>query len=199
MALNSLAIRDLTEAVVGCVCAALARTAQEVEGQPGCPCRACVVPGQPAWDSCDDPCGQDGEGGQLTVSVARIYGSSDAEFPSESRVVQGVRGCTPPPITALELVVTLLRCAPTFSEDGCPPSCEELNASAQILHVDMVAVFNALLCCLPGTQQARRGRRFVMGQQKVLGPEGGCVGLEQRVIVALPGCGKCPDDEEVSP
>lgn len=199
MALNTLAIHELTEAVVGCVCAALARTALDVEGQPGCPCRACVVPGQPAWDSCDDPCGGKGESGQLTVSVARIYGSSDAEFPSESRVVQGVRGCMPPPITALELVVTLLRCAPTFSEDGCPPSCEELNKSAQILHVDMVTVFNALLCCLPGTQQSRRGRRFVMGVQKVLGPEGGCVGLEQRVTVALPGCGKCPEDEQESP
>ncbi|MEU2487029.1 hypothetical protein ABZ593_20775 [Streptomyces sp. NPDC012617] len=198
MALDPLAIHELTESVVGCVCAALTRTALVVDGQPGCPCRTCVVPGTVAWDSCDDPCGAKGEGGQLTVSVARIFGSSDADFPSESRVVQGVRGCTPPPLTALELVVTLLRCAPTMSENGCPPSCDELGRAAQVLHVDMVTVFNALLCCLPGTLPTRRGRRFVMGQQKTVGPDGGCVGLEQRVTVALPGCGQCPDDE-VSP
>ncbi|MCL7377014.1 hypothetical protein [Streptomyces sp. 35G-GA-8] len=131
--------------------------------------------------------------------MARIYGSSDAEFPSESRVVQGVRACTAPPVTALELVVTLLRCAPTFTEVGCPPTCDELTRASQVLHVDMVTVYYALLCCLPGTQQSRRGRRFVMGVQKVIGPEGGCVGLEQRVTVALPGCGKCPDGGEESP
>ncbi|MFD4314984.1 hypothetical protein [Streptomyces sp. NPDC058548] len=197
MALTPLAIHDLAETVLGCVCVALDRTAGQVDGQPGCPsCRACVVPGQPAWDSCDDPCGEEASGGQLTVSVARIFPSTDADFPSEARIVQGVRGCALPPVTGLELVVTLLRCAPTFSEGGCPPSCTELAAAAQVLHVDITTVYSALLCCLPGTEQRRRGRRFVMGQQKVIGPEGGCVGLEQRVTVALPGCGVCPGDEE---
>ncbi|WP_415949539.1 hypothetical protein [Streptomyces sp. KLOTTS4A1] len=138
MALKPLAIRDLAEAVVGCVCAALARTAEEVPGQPGCPCRACAVPGLVAFGSCDDPCAAKEAGSQLSVSVARIYGSSLDEFPNESRNVQGVRGCTPPPLTALELVVTLLRCAPVMNENGCPPTCDELTASAQVLHVDMV-------------------------------------------------------------
>ncbi|MGC4947699.1 hypothetical protein ACLQ2N_16075 [Streptomyces sp. DT224] len=195
MALTDYSIHDLTEAVLGCVCAALESTAATVDGQPGCPsCRACVVPGQVAWDSCDDPCGNEASGGQLTVSVARIYPSSELGFPAEDRTVQGVRGCMPPGVTALELVVTLLRCAPTFTEQGCPPSCEDLSETARALHVDMVTVYNALLCCLPGTEQRRRGRRFVMGAQRTVGPEGGCVGLEQRVTVALPGCAPCPGD-----
>ncbi|MDX2730996.1 hypothetical protein [Streptomyces sp. PA03-2a] len=198
MALSPLAIHDLTEAVLGCVCVALDRTAAEADGQPGCPsCRACVVPGQPAWDSCDDPCGEE-SGGQLSVSVARIYASTDADFPAEARMVQGVRGCALPNVTALELVVTLLRCAPTFTEQGCPPTCDELSAASKILHIDMVSVYNGLLCCLPGTEQRRRGRRFVMGVQRTIGPEGGCVGLEQRVTVALPGCAECPGGEESS-
>ncbi|MEV5677071.1 hypothetical protein [Streptomyces sp. NPDC052179] len=196
MALTPLAIHDLTEAVLGCVCVALDTTAATVDGQPGCPsCRTCVVPGAVAWDSCDDPCSDTATGGQLTVSVARLYASSDVDFPAESSSVQGVRGCLPPPMTALELVVTLLRCAPTFTEHGCPPSCEELSAASRVLHVDMVTVYNALLCCLPGTEQRRRGRRFVMGAQRTIGPQGGCVGLEQRVTVALPGCAPCPDRE----
>ncbi|WP_369387925.1 hypothetical protein AB5J72_10175 [Streptomyces sp. CG1] len=194
MALTAYAVHDLAEAVLGCVCAALDATAEDVERQPGCPGRACVVPGAAAWDSCDDPCGSsDGAGGQLTVNVARVYPSNLNSFPSQEQPVLGVHGCTPPSITAVELVITLLRCAPTMSEDGCPPSCEELSSASRILHVDTVTVGNALLCCLPQTGTGRRGRKFVIGGQRTIGPEGGCVGLEQRVIVALPGCG-CPDE-----
>ncbi len=36
-----------------------------------------------------------------------------------------------------------------------------------------------------------------MGVQRTIGPEGGCVGLEQRITVALPGCA-C-SSEETSP
>ncbi|WTW95388.1 hypothetical protein OG216_19290 [Streptomycetaceae bacterium NBC_01309] len=195
MALLPLAIHDITEAVLGCVCAALDQTATEVEGQPGCPsCRTCVVPGQVAADGCDDPCSSVAAGGQLSVSVARLYPSSQDAFPGETRTVLGVRGCTPPPVTAVEMLVTLLRCAPSFTADGCPPTCDELAEAARVLHVDMVTVANALLCCLPGTEPTRRGRRFVLGQQRTLGPEGGCVGLEQRFTVALPGCGCPPED-----
>lgn len=197
MALTPLAIHDLAEDVLGCVCVALDQAAEGDDTRPGCPdCRTCVVPGAVAWDSCEDPCGG-GSGGQLSVSVARIYAATIDGFPAEARVVYGVKNCTPAPITAVELVITLLRCAPTFDESGCPPSCEDLAAASRILHMDMVTVYNALLCCLPGTDTTRpRGRRFVMGQQKPVGPEGGCVGLEQRVTVALPGC-RCP--EEVTP
>ncbi|MFC9219930.1 hypothetical protein ACFT8W_03830 [Streptomyces hygroscopicus] len=98
-------------------------------------------------------------------------------------------------MTAVEIIVTLLRCAPGPHEDGCPPSCDELNDAARILHVDAVTVYNAILCCLPGASTRRRGQRFVIGQQRTIGPEGGCVGIEQRVTVALPGCGECPNEE----
>ncbi|MFF2964223.1 hypothetical protein ACFVT1_36270 [Streptomyces sp. NPDC057963] len=194
MALSPFALHDLTEAVLGCVCAALDQTATAIPEQPGCPCRACVVPGTPAWDECVDPCSGDMAGGQLTVNVARIYPST--RFPEEDQEVRGLRGCTPPPTTAVELVVTLLRCAPMVTEQGCPPTCEELAATARVTHLDSVTVYNSLMCCLPHTA-GRRGRRFVMGQQRIIGPQGGCVGIEQRVIVALPGCSPCP--EEVSP
>ncbi|GGT29158.1 hypothetical protein P6B95_15465 [Streptomyces atratus] len=82
------------------------------------------------------------------------------------------------------------------AEQGCPPTCEELAAAARVTHLDSVTVYNSLMCCLPHTA-GRRGRRFVMGQQRTIGPQGGCVGVEQRVIVALPGCAPCP--EEASP
>ncbi|MBB6344358.1 hypothetical protein ACWGH8_34640 [Nonomuraea muscovyensis] len=89
--------------------------------------------------------------------------------------------------------MTLLRCAPPVDERGCPPTCDELEAAARMVHVDAVTVYNAIQCCLP-TTAGPRGRRFVLGQQRILDPQGGCVGIEQRVIVALPGCAPCPRD-----
>lgn len=199
MALRLHAIQEAADAVLACVCAALQETAAEVEGQPGCPCRSCVVPGLPAWDSCDDPCGQapaDDAGGQLSVSVVRMYQSTSFPAPDRegpSPATQG-RRCVPPPALAVELRVTLLRCAPPPAEDGCPPSCDELGEAARILHVDMATVYNALVCCLPGASSRRKGLQFYVGQQRTVGPEGGCVGLEQSVTIALPSCG-CPEGE----
>lgn len=195
MALAPFALHEVAEAVLGCVCAQLDQMAAAVEDYPGCPCRACVVPGTPAWDSCEDPCGGGEVGGQLTVHTARTYMTSD--FPTAERDaarVLGDRSCVPPAWTAVELVVTLLRCAPGPDEGGCPPSCDDLAASARILHLDMAAVHNALLCCFPTTGTRRRGPRYVIGQQRTVGPEGLCVGVEQRLTVALPSCA-CPSEE----
>ncbi|CAM5301445.1 hypothetical protein BOQ63_012410 [Streptomyces viridifaciens] len=191
MAVNPLAVHDLAQAVLGCVCAALEAAAAAVDGQPGCPCRACVVPGPLAWDGCNDPCG-DATGGQLTVHVARI--SATSQFPSEDRALQGSRNCAPP-TAAVELVVTLLRCAPVMDERGCPPACEELADAARTVNVDMATIHSALLCCLPEAAGGRRGPQFYLGPGRLLEPEGGCMGVEQRVTVALPTCG-CPTEEK---
>lgn len=193
MALTSLALHDAAETVLGCVCAALADTAAAVEGAEGCPCRACVVPGPPAWDGCTDPCSNDGTGGQLTVHVARIYAASS--FPAEDRSVHGGRNCVPIASTGAELVVTLLRCAPTMSDRGCPPACDDWAAAARVVHIDAVTIYNALLCCLPTTGTRRRGPQFLLGAQRVLEPQGGCMGVEQKVTVELPNCG-CPKGDE---
>ncbi|MEI5526812.1 hypothetical protein WB388_40150 [Streptomyces brasiliscabiei] len=199
MPLTPYSVHDMAEAVLGCVCAALDATAETVPGQPGCPCRTCVVPGAVAWDGCGpEDCAPDGEPGQLTVSVARIYPAGQ-NFPAEDRTVQGVRGCMLPPLTAAELIVTLLRCAPVQDEDACPPTCEEQTEAARILHVDASTLYSALWCCLPGLgPNPRRPPRFVIGAQRIVGPDGGCVGVEQRVTVALPGCGKCPGEDGTS-
>ncbi|MET7720693.1 hypothetical protein [Streptomyces mirabilis] len=199
MALMLNAVQDVAEAVLGCVCAALQDAAGQVDGQPGCPCRSCVVPGVSAWDSCDDPCNmspEGGAGGQLTVNVSRLYSST--EFPTVDRALpptqaRGRTMCAAPPATAVELVVALLRCAPSFDEGGCPPSCEALGEAARILHTDMVVVRNAVECCLPTTGEQRRGRVVFVGESRTVGPQGNCVGLEQRVTVQLSGCG-CPPE-----
>ncbi|WP_433341741.1 hypothetical protein [Streptomyces sp. CA-253872] len=200
MPLKPHAVIEVAEAVLGCVCAALDAAREDgVEGALGCPCRACVIPGTAAWDGCDGGCGPDtGAPGQLTVSVARVFPAGEG-FPTVDTSVQNLRGCKPPPLTAVELVITLLRCAPTQDEGMCPPSCEELRDAATAVYVDASTVYSALWCCLPGlSPNPRRPRRFTIGQQTVIGPQGGCVGLEQRVTIALPGCGTCPGEDGAS-
>lgn len=198
MALKLLAAHELAEDVLACVCRTLEETAAAVPEQPGCPCRVAVVPGQAAWDSCDNPCdGEDETGGQLTVGIGRIYASTVDDFPStegRDRTVRGVRSCKIPQLIAVELVITLLRCVPVQDEDtGCPPPAEELAAAARVIHIDAASVYNALDCCLP-TLKPRNGPRFVMQPLKVVGPQGGCGGIEQRVTVGLNAC-PCPTEE----
>jgi len=191
MALKPTALDDLAQLVLACVCAALDETAAKVDGQPGCPdCRTCVVAGAPAWDDCDSPC-DGGSGGQLTVNISRMYPTTN--FPTEDREVRGLRTCTPPPLTAVDVVVTLLRCVPTTDEGGCAPTCGELAEAARVIHIDAVTVYNAMLCCFPTTGTRRRGQRYVLGQSRILDPQGGCGGIEQRITVALDGCG-CPTE-----
>ncbi|WP_328434587.1 hypothetical protein [Streptomyces sp. NBC_00425] len=193
MALILESVNELATAVLACVCQALEATAATVENQPGCPCRSCVVPGTPAWDSCEDPCdGSDDTGGQLTVHVARIYPTT--EFPTETREVRGLKSCSATRI-AVELVITLLRCVPTMDEGSqCPPTCEATAAAARVIQIDSATVLNALLCCVPSIGVRHRGPLYVIGQQKTLDPKGGCGGIEQRVTIALASCA-CPDEE----
>lgn len=193
MSIDPTALHALTEGILGCVCAQLTETARKVTGQPGCPCRSCVVPGRPAWDSCDGPDTVEGAGGQLSVNVVRMFATTVEQFPEAVRNVQNAR-CAPTQLIAVEIGITLLRCAPVVDDRGYLPECGELSASARVLHIDMVSVHNALMCCLPGLAVARgRGPRWSLGSSRTVGPEGGCVGLDQLLTVALDSC-PCPPD-----
>lgn len=187
MTLSILAVHEAAEALLNCVCDSLAALPAEVPGLAGCPCRACVVPGTPAADACDGGCNvQPGEyPGQLSVNVVRMFTSDAVSFPRELATVRDLRNCGLPAVTAVELAVTVWRCVPLPSDDGCPPSCAELSASAMQLHADMLAVNRGILCCYAGTIESRKGRRYVLGASTTLGPSGGCGGFTTRVVVAL--------------
>lgn len=203
MALTTHRVHETAEAILACVCAALDEAAADTDADgwclPGCPTRACVVPGRPAWDSCGADC-QGAVPGQLTVHVVGVTpeARSTGGRTSADRMLaaQAASGCAPPPRTVVELVVTLLRCAPTQDDYGCPPPCEEMDAAARVLHADMVTVWQALTCCLPEISRTRRRPMWELpAGPRVLGPEGGCVGLEQRVLVTLPPvC--CPQHDD---
>lgn len=200
-----LAIHQAAADLLNCVCDALDDLHTGIPGLAGCPCRAGVVPGQAAADGCDGGCDVPAGSypGQLTVNVARLYASDRQNFPREvgqlsSAVPNGngirdLKNCAMPQTTAVELVITLWRCAPLPTDDGCPPTMAELDATAMQMHADMLAVQQGILCCYAGTDSSqRRGRRYIVGQTLSLGPQGGCAGFQTTVTVALDDCIPCP-------
>jgi hypothetical protein len=61
----------------------------------------------------------------------------------------------------------------------------------------MFAVQRGILCCYASTGPATptgRGREFVMGPARTVGPQGGCVGFTQPVTVMLADCLVCPPE-----
>lgn len=199
MSLSPLAVHQAATDLLNCICEALDQLHTDVPGLAGCPCRVGVVPGAPAADGCDGGCNvPEGEfPGQLTVNVARIYQAARDQFPqyspSSPSSVRDLKNCAPT-ITAVDLVATLWRCSPGPDDQGCPPTMEALGATAMQLHADMLAIQRGIFCCFPGTDTVtrRHGRRYTMGQGATLGPQGGCVGVEQLVTVALDDCFVCP-------
>lgn len=187
----TLALLDLHQAatsLLDCVCEALDRLPSQMPGLAGCPCRVGVVPGEPAADGCGGGCNvQPGEyPGQLTVNVVRTYIAELPRYTNVSSVQLDGTNCGPGALTVVELSVTLWRCVPIGGE--CPPEMTELNESALQLHADMMAVTQAVVCCFPtaGTDRPK-GRRYSLGPTLALGPQGGCVGLQTTVTVALDG------------
>lgn len=152
----------MAQEVVDCICAALTE-----ESECACPCRACVVWGQPVWDQCCD--------GQLTVFVERVYVADN--FPQTE---SGSILCSAP--LAGDFVLQLIRCVPTVDDNGNAPSCDELSESARKLLQELYISERALICCLAAY---KKKRRFTVRDARPVGPQGGCAGFEIRFSVEL--------------
>src|SRR5687767_5000273 len=95
------------------------------------PDRACVVPGELAWDECD--CGL------LAVRWTGLsYGSTVTSITPDTD-----QGCALPFVN-LAFNVVLLRCSPGPGQNGEAPSCDKLAETAQILHTDVFALEKAV-------------------------------------------------------
>ena len=171
----------LTTALRDCLCAQLAA----VGGGPVCQC--CIRPGlaPPPADNCCD-CGE-GQG-QASVQLAEIYPSD--KFPRKG--IQEWKGAcsTGATLWVAELVMTVYRCIPGPGENGAPPNCTALQASAAKIHADAAAMIQAFSCCdwHPGN------KKVMPGSWQPLPNEGGCGGGQMSVFVSL-GYDCCPVDE----
>lgn len=157
---------EVAERFLDCACDALALTTC------GCPTCRCVLAGAVAWDHCCD-------GGQLYASVERVYPSDPFPENMTEPAPCGVQ-------LAADLVIGILRCAPTQDNSGKPPSCEKQSAFAAMVFEDAYAIQNAITCCLAALLgEPCWLRSYVVRDQIFVGPEGGCGGSELRFTVTL--------------
>lgn len=148
--------------LLDCVCEALT-----LESECPCPCRVCVVAGTPAWDDCCE--------GQLTATIDRVFFHENFPNPVRDAQICGT-------FLAADMTIQLLRCAPVVHDDGSAPSCPELSESARKIYQEMYISMRALVCCLA---EARRHRKYVINDARVVGPEGGCVGFEIKLTIEM--------------
>lgn len=137
------------------------------------PDRSGVVPGAIAWDACD--CGM------LAVSVAQVYPCED--FPAQQ--VTRIGACDAPWEVG-EIIIQIIRCAPSPQGQQLHPSVPALDESAQEVRRDAYEALLAVSAELCQMDSARDISDFLVRPQVTQGPQGGCVGTELRALVSLP-------------
>lgn len=161
------------EILKDCVCLSL-------ESSLGGPvCRCLFVAGQQAaWDNCCQ--------GQAWIRVVSVFPSQN--FPSPD----GGRFRCDHSAMAAQLEIGVIRCAPTFDEQGNPPSVEAMEESFRVVHSDRARVMRAVKCCFQAESQCEEVN---VGTWTPLGESGGCVGGVTNVTVSFSDCGCCCDDD----
>lgn len=141
-----------------------------------------IAPGQTvAWDNCCE------NGGQLYVRAVEVFPTAGpgASFPAiDSQQQCGVT------LLAAQLAVGVIRCAHTIDDEGNPPTAAEMTADALGTTADMSILLDAIRCCF-GPQQ----RHFKLSNWTPQGVQGGCVGGEWNLFVAVSPCSCLPQDD----
>lgn len=140
------------------------------------PCRSGIVPGLVAWDDCS--CG-------LLATTWAIIMASEV-FPQEKIDVTG--NCDAP-WEVMEIAVQVIRCAPSppvTNSKQLAPSVKALSDTARQMDIDATQMTRAVSVLLCRMKEENEIVDFVVNRDSALGPEGGCVGSELRMLVALP-------------
>lgn len=160
MALTPFSVANL---VKGCLCTSLASS----YGGAVCRCLVYPSPVPPA-----DVCTKDASGnGQATVSISRIFDSRNFPEPDISGRCEAY--------TAVELNLSVWRCAPMIGDGGELPSVADLEEAARILAADASVLRCAIKCCIP------QGYQFIVSEYEAYPINGGCMGGTLTAIVAL--------------
>lgn len=168
-------LRAVGEALLECVSEQLAAT------PAGAPAHAFLVPGaQVAFDRCQCD-------GQLTVHVRTSYPSE--VFPAQ---ILTTAACSAP-YTAVEYVVTVLRCVATSGPTPRSfPTAAQIQADAVTDWSDREAVLRGVLCCqLSDPDRRKAPLKMTVQEQLGVGAEGQCAGSELHVVIGFPNCEEC--------
>lgn len=148
--------------ILDCVCAALA-----IESECPCPCRQYVSVGPPAWDDCCE--------GQIVAWLDRVFYHDN--FPA---AMNQAAICSS--FLAGDFKIQRMYCAPIAREDGSLPTHLELSEASRRVYQDMYIALKALACCLA---IAKRHRKYIIRDARVVTPDGGCMGWEISVTLEL--------------
>ncbi len=135
---------------------------------------AYVVIGELAFDDC---CGI------LAAAPARVFKSG--AFPLAVTDVTDAALS----LLAVDIVVILLRCAPTVDANGNMPSTAEMSAAFTAASHDAAVIYDAMLAPMPeGWERANLEQTFE-------GADGGCIAIDTRMTVGLPQTDWCVNVE----
>jgi hypothetical protein len=149
-----------------CVCEEISTTGQG----PVCWC-GLLPGGLVPYDFCN-PCSHDVCGmAYINVGYANPY----TYFPSQTDDISCQR-----PI-AYAMSVGVARCAPTMSDDGDPPSAEEMTEATLGLMQDQWALHRAIRCCRENWKGMDAA--IAIADWNPTGVEGGCLGGAWSLVV----------------
>lgn len=124
-----------------------------------------VVVGELAFDDC---CG--------VIAGAPVRTFKSASFPQQ---VTDVTNCDSS-LLAVDIVVILLRCAPSVEATGVVPTPEAMSAAFTAASHDAAVVLNAMMAEMPeGWERANLEQTFE-------GADGGCIAIDTRMTIGLP-------------
>lgn len=152
--------------------------ALDLAGSPGgTPDRAVVMPVSIPWDAC--------ECGMLAIAVGSQWITET--FPANMGDVTttgSTAGCHAG-FLAANVVVQIIRCAPQPVDNELFPPIDELEASALEVLADGWIVLNETECLLAALKDSEKIVDYLIRGQTFEGPEGGCVGSELTVTIAV--------------
>lgn len=130
------------------------------------------------WDNCCE------DQGQLWVRVVQQFPSRTFPNPDASSA-----GCHPLFYT-VQLGIGTIRCAHTVDDDMVFPTECEMTEDAYGMLADKALLETAIRCCW---QPSTPYQKVILGNWAPVENEGGCVGGEWLVSVAIGAC-PCPED-----
>lgn len=133
--------------------------------------REYVVPGQLAWDECE--CG--------LLGIEWLSAPFSHVFPNPSPPTSD--GCKP--YLALQVQVTVLRCAPSPGTHGEAPSPSALSAAAIVNLDDLEALLRGTAAAVRFLEENNDILNFSLSAPTPTGPQGGCVGVTQQLFLGF--------------
>jgi hypothetical protein len=138
--------------------------------------RACVVPGEIAWDECN--CGM------IAASIRNWFLSDSFPDSSDARGSLRTTPCDQPWLVA-SIELQVVRCAPSPDGNVLSVSCDRLDQAASELNYDAYLTLTSVVSTLCALKDAEEIVDYTLGEQLTVGPSGGCVGSMLTVQVAV--------------